>query len=708
MIETAVFRSGAWDVTWTAPGESPTIINVPFAVFSVSPQGATGQVNLDATASHETGATIVSYEWDFGDGAKPVTLTTPTTSHTYSRSGVYQIYLTVIDSNGEGGQISHSVTVQIGSQPIANFTYSNSQGTTTIGVDASSSTDPVAGISTYAWDFGDGATAQGITQTHTYGASGSYTVTLVITDANGTTASDSQDVVIDGAGPVASFTATTTNYTVQVNGSASQGNHPITDYSWNFGLVNVTVSATTNGLILTYSATAVPASSATVSSYAWTFGDGGTSTTASGTHTYSAAGTFAVSVVVTDSLGAKGTASTSVSTTAINHAPTVTMKLTMSGANATAVLTGYDADNDAMTYSIAWGDGATSTGANATHTYSTAGSFTVTATVTDTHGATGTTTGTATPVLPGAFTLGTTQPIASNTGAGVIRTLPTTANTTTQPGATLNSSGLTYTAIHFTGDVTIASPNITLNDCIVDGKITCQSSNAKISNCIVTGGSGKTGNQWLIKASAGTGTYIEFTTLHPTSPYDGWNGIGERNYTAYRCEIYNTTDGFSSYPASSGQATNVIEQGCYVHDLLQFAPDTQNGNRAQTHNDCHQTQGGSGTQIVGNSHVANNGSGFGSTSYNPQINMSCIMMNANVGHTTGLVVTDNWFDYGIVAVNGTALGSGDSVTVERNRFGSHQNRSIGLAKASAYTMPTSGANINYNESNGALADYYLQ
>ncbi len=50
----------------------------------------------------------------------------------------------------------------------------------------------------------------------------------------------------------------------------------------------------------------------TISSYAWTFGDGGTSTAASPTHTYAAAGTYNVTETVTDSTGAKSSTTASV------------------------------------------------------------------------------------------------------------------------------------------------------------------------------------------------------------------------------------------------------------------------------------------------------------------------------------------------------------------------------------------------------------
>jgi len=53
-------------------------------------------------------------------------------------------------------------------------------------------------------------------------------------------------------------------------------------------------------------------SGGTISSYAWTFGDGGTSTSASPSHTYTAAGTYTVTLKVTDNTGATNSTSKSI------------------------------------------------------------------------------------------------------------------------------------------------------------------------------------------------------------------------------------------------------------------------------------------------------------------------------------------------------------------------------------------------------------
>ena len=74
------------------------------------------------------------------------------------------------------------------------------------------SVDPDGTIATWAWDFGDGATATEADPTHTFGSAGSYQVTLTVTDNNDATDTHTQTVTVPpaevvtvtGAGDIAS------------------------------------------------------------------------------------------------------------------------------------------------------------------------------------------------------------------------------------------------------------------------------------------------------------------------------------------------------------------------------------------------------------------------------------------------------------------------------------------------------------------------
>lgn len=141
--------------------------------------------------------------------------------------------------------------------------------------DADSSTAPATNpITLYRWDFGDGATATGETATHAFGAPGTFFVRLTVSDIQGRSASTTQSVTVTaGAAPTASFTFSPTpalrNAVIHFNASGS---------------------------------TAAPGR--TIVSYRWDYGDG--SAGESGVqvaHVYGVAGTYTVTLLVTDDVG---------------------------------------------------------------------------------------------------------------------------------------------------------------------------------------------------------------------------------------------------------------------------------------------------------------------------------------------------------------------------------------------------------------------
>ena len=56
--------------------------------------------------------------------------------------------------------------------------------------------DPDGTIASFEWEFGDGETATGRTPTHTFAESGSYDVTVTVTDNRGATDSASNTVEV--------------------------------------------------------------------------------------------------------------------------------------------------------------------------------------------------------------------------------------------------------------------------------------------------------------------------------------------------------------------------------------------------------------------------------------------------------------------------------------------------------------------------------
>jgi PKD repeat protein len=64
--------------------------------------------------------------------------------------------------------------------------------------DASNSSDVDGTIVSYLWDFGDGNTAMGLTATHAYADTGTFLVTLTVTDDDGASSSTTQSVEVSG------------------------------------------------------------------------------------------------------------------------------------------------------------------------------------------------------------------------------------------------------------------------------------------------------------------------------------------------------------------------------------------------------------------------------------------------------------------------------------------------------------------------------
>ena len=319
-------------------------------------------VSFDGSTSSDADDGIASWDWDFGDG-NTATGATPA-AHTYTTAGTYTAELTVTDVLGAQDSATIVVTVADNIAPTALASLSNGAAKTGLPADftGTPSNDPDGTIVSWAWVFGDGGTASGENVVHTYAAAGSYAAKLTVTDDNGATNSHLFTVLVaDNVSPTASFSVLTdppkTGLPVDFNGSASSD------------------------------------SDGTIASYAWDFGDTNTSTEQSPSHTYATAGTYDVTLTVTDNNGATDVLLTQI-TVADNVAPTaVITKSTSGGVAPLPVVFGgtssSDPDGTIVSYEWDFGDSTSSTAASPSHTYAAAGTYTATLTVTDDNGATG-------------------------------------------------------------------------------------------------------------------------------------------------------------------------------------------------------------------------------------------------------------------------------------------------------------------------------
>ena len=98
---------------WTNVGSDSSNVNVdsvndpPVATFTYTCTDLS--CDLDASGSYDPDGTIVSYDWDYGDGSPHGSGVTA--NHTYATAGTYSVVLTVTDDGGATGTDTQDVTV---------------------------------------------------------------------------------------------------------------------------------------------------------------------------------------------------------------------------------------------------------------------------------------------------------------------------------------------------------------------------------------------------------------------------------------------------------------------------------------------------------------------------------------------------------------------------------------------------------------------
>ena len=212
----------------------------------------------------------------------------------------------------------------------ATATFTNSSGNTT----------------TYAWNFGDNTTSTAPNPTHTYAADGTYTVTLTATNSCGSTTFTQSVVIVTP--PTANFTANTTT-----------------------GCAPLTVQFTST-------------SSANAQTFNWQF-PGGTpssSTAQNPTVVYNTAGTYSVTLTVSNAAG--NNTATQTNLIVVTTTPTTAFTSTVAGATATFTNSSANATNFVWDF----GDGSGGSQTNPSHTYAADGTYIVVLTATNSCGST--------------------------------------------------------------------------------------------------------------------------------------------------------------------------------------------------------------------------------------------------------------------------------------------------------------------------------
>lgn len=208
----------------------------PTASFSLAASGCPGvPVIVSYTGASGPGAT---YTWDFGTGAVLSGSGQGPYQISWNTPGTYPVSLTVTDNGCASQPASQNIIIH--PQPTADFSIS---GAVCPGEGAVITYSGSAGAGAiYSWDFDGGSVQSGSGQgpfTVSWPLSGSYTVTLTVTE-NGCTSVPFSQVATVYPTPTSSFSlnasaCTDESVTVIYTGTGGAA----ADYTWDFGLATV-------------------------------------------------------------------------------------------------------------------------------------------------------------------------------------------------------------------------------------------------------------------------------------------------------------------------------------------------------------------------------------------------------------------------------------------------------------------------------------
>ncbi|MBI0583289.1 MAG: PKD domain-containing protein [Methanomassiliicoccus sp.] len=251
----------------TASTASVTIGSPMTASITASKTGGPAPLTVDFTSVIGNGTGPFTYLWDFGDGS---TSDVANPSHVYDTPGDYTVNLTVTDPSDRIAYASE-VVIRASESPNvkATITATPLNGTAPLTVAFNSVVENGTYPYTYLWTFGDGATSEEASPSHTYSTAGIYVARLTVTD--------STDLRVDSL-ELEIVVTSVTDMVAHIQASNLTGSAPL----------NVAFNSTIeNGTPRFW--------------YNWTFGDGTKSALESPEHIYTEPGTYKVKLTVIDS-----------------------------------------------------------------------------------------------------------------------------------------------------------------------------------------------------------------------------------------------------------------------------------------------------------------------------------------------------------------------------------------------------------------------
>ncbi|MEQ1747303.1 MAG: PKD domain-containing protein [Saprospiraceae bacterium] len=414
---------GTYTVTLTATGpcgtstttQSVTIATPPTAGFTATPTADCGPLTVQFTSTSSPNST--GFDWQF-PGGTPSSSTAQNPVVVYNAPGTYSVTLTVTNAQGSNSTTQTNL-VTVFENASSSFTSTTTGASVSFQNTSTNST-------TYHWNFGDNGESTQEDPTHTYATDGTYTVTLTSSNSCGSSTSTQTVTIITP--PTAGFTAGPQTgcgpLTVQFTSTASAN---ATNFYWEFPGGTPATSSDENPMVVytapgSYSVTFTASNSAgsntstqtnivvvqpdptaafdtsisggtasfdnnsgNATTYAWTFGDNGTSAEENPKHTYTASGTYTVTLTATGPCGS----ATSTQTVTILLPPQASFSAsTLEGCGPLTVaftnLSSADATN--LDWTFEGGTPATSTAANPTVTFDQPGTHNVTLTASNAAG----------------------------------------------------------------------------------------------------------------------------------------------------------------------------------------------------------------------------------------------------------------------------------------------------------------------------------
>lgn len=315
----------------------------PKASFNIS-SGSICQNNeiRFTNASNANGASIITWQWNFGDGQISADTNT---AHVYTTDGKFDAKLVIYSAEGCSDSTIKTITVY--KNPVADFSTSTQaicQGKNVAFTSTSTN------VTKWDWSFGDGGFSTNSQPNHQYNNSGNFTAKLKVATTEGCVDSTTAAIAVN-ENPTAAFLISDT--------------------------------AVCQNADITFSSSSLP-TSAGIATWNWNMGDGDTITGSSLTHQYENAGTFTVKLHITTTTGCTDSTTRLIT---IAQGPQVSLENSADAIcpGETITFTGKGIPDNTGITGWAWnfGDGSTATGINPSKNYTRAGIFNITLTATN-------------------------------------------------------------------------------------------------------------------------------------------------------------------------------------------------------------------------------------------------------------------------------------------------------------------------------------